>query len=156
MKTLNLKITVVFFLLIIISCLTGCKKEEEKTTYQIINNYQKLSDNLITYLTEDDPGLLQYLDGTLHEVIVYCYIGSDIVRTDNLGTISPKGGKSDITEVESDYEKVKVSFLLFPSNLTVNLPAHLHRFHPVTITILEKGINNSITIDGTVIISNSD
>ena len=68
MKTL---IPILFFFLLLFSC----KKEEEKTTYQIVNNLEKLSDGLITYLSENDPAMIPYLDGTLHEVIVYCYIG---------------------------------------------------------------------------------
>ena len=147
MKTL---IPILFFFLLLFSC----KKEEEKTTYQIVNNLEKLSDGLITYLSENDPAMIPYLDGTLHEVIVYCYIGSDIVRTDNLGNISSKGGKSGILEVESNYEKVKVSFLFFPPELPVNLPNHLWRFHLITTTILEKGKNNIITIaSGTSVIN---
>lgn len=141
--------------LLIILLFFSCKKEEEITTYQIVNNLEKLTDWLITYLSENDPAMVPYLDGTLHEVIIYCYIGSDVVRTDNLGNISPKGGKSGILEVESNYEKVKVSFLFFPPELPVNLPNHLWRFHPLTITILEKGKNNIITIASGMQISNS-
>jgi len=135
--------------------LFSCKKEEEKTTYQVVNNLEKLSDFWINYLSENDPAMIPYLDGTLHEVIVYCYIGSDLVRTDNLGSISIKGGKSSILEVEPNYEKVKVSFLFFPPELPVNLPNHLWRFHPITTIILEKGKNNIITIASGMQVTNS-
>ncbi|MBK7628110.1 MAG: hypothetical protein IPJ16_13105 [Bacteroidales bacterium] len=134
--------------------LFSCKKEEV-TTYQVFNNLEGLSDFWIKYLSENDPEIVPYLDGTLYEVIVYCYTGSDIVRTDNIGTISRKGGKSGILEVESNYEKVKVSFLFFPPELPVKLAPALWRFHLVTTTILEKGKNNIITVGSGILITNS-
>lgn len=144
MKAITSKILI--FILILLTCLSGCKKDETKTTYQIINNLDGLSTDLKTYLSEKDPGMVQYLDGTLYDVMVMCYIGSDVVRTDNLGIISNKGGKSDLVDVELNYEKIIATFLFFPSDLTVDFPAHLRRFHTVTVTILEKGKNNILTI----------
>ena len=155
MKILNSKISVVFFLLTIIYCLTGCKKAAEVTAYQIINNNVKVSDALKEYLTANDPGQLVNLDGTLREVVVYCYIGSDVVRTDELGDISPNGGKSDLIEVESTYEKIKVTFI-FTKPGSVYYGTTLNRFHPIAITILEKGKSNIVTIDNTVIITNGN
>jgi len=153
MKYLNSKIINALLLFIIVACLTGCKKDEEKTTYQIINNLEGLPSWLITYLSEDDPGIVKYLDGTLREVIVFCYSGSDIVRNDNLGEISRNGGKSGLIEVEPNYEKVKVSFILTtPESIYYGMS--INRFHVIAYTILEKGKNNIITIaSGTMITS---
>lgn len=150
MKTKILLIT-----FITLSCFSGCKKAEDpKTTYQVVNNLESLSSSLITYLSENDPNIIPSLDGTLREVIVYCYIGSDIVRTDNLGNILPKGGKSDINEVVSGYEKIKISFI-FTTPQSIYYGLAINRFHLVTTTILEKGKNNIVTISSGVQISNA-
>ena len=54
----------------------GCSKDDisaptAPTTYQVFNN--------MPYQTP----VLPYLDGSFYEVIVYCYVGSDIVKQDN-------------------------------------------------------------------------
>ena len=153
MKTLTSKIFLIAF--IILTCISGCKKAEDpKTTYQVVNNLESLSSSLITYLSENDPNIIPYLDGTLREVIVYCYIGSDIVRTDNLGNISPKGGESDIKEVDSGFDKIKVTFI-FTTAQSIYYGLAINRFHLITTTILEKGKNNIVSISTGVQISNS-
>jgi len=132
-------IPVLFAIILLLSC----KKEEEKTTYQIINNM------------EYDPQTIEYLDGTLWEVVVYCYIGSDIIRQDNIEKVLPAGGKSEMIEVEPNYEKVKVSFkLLPPQSPNYDLSAN-HRLYVVAYTILEKEKNNIITISGSTQVGSS-
>lgn len=153
MKKLNSKILNVSLLLILVVCLTGCKKEkvEEKTTYQVINNLQGLTSFWITYFSENDPGMVKYLDGTMRETQVYCYKGADIVRIDNLGTISPKGGNSNLIEVEPTYDKVRVTFIVTTSE-SIYYGMAINRLHIVAYTILEKGKNNIISLaSGTMV-----
>jgi hypothetical protein len=136
MKNLNPK--VIMFLTLFTLIFMGCKKEEDKTTYQIVNNW------------EYSPSTLdQYLNGTLWEVVVYCYVGSDIVRQDNIASVEYSGGKSEIIEVPSNFEKVKVSFKLLPEASPNYDMAENHRLYVVAYTLLSKGTNNLITITGT-------
>lgn len=139
MKNLSQKLLVVLSLILFIS-LIGCEKEEEKTTYQIANNFTPLATNT------------EYLDGTLWEVVVFCYTGTDIVRQDDIALIAPGGGKSEIKEVEPNYEKIKVSFKFLPSQSSNYDMEANHRMYVVAYLMLEKGKNNVITItDNTMV-----
>lgn len=135
---------IIFFVLIIF--LIGCKKDEpEKTTYQITNNITPVD----TTQTEE------YLDGTLWEIVVFCYNGDDIIRQDNLPFIKPDGHKSAITEVTDNITKVKVSFKYLPHespnyDLSINF-----RRYVVAFCFIEKEKNNSIVIDDNTMLSGS-
>ena len=138
MKNLNPKIAMALTLLTIIFIFMGCKKEEDKTTYQIVNNWA------YSPSTTD-----QYLNGTLWEVVVYCYNGTDIVRQDNIASVEYSGGKSEVIEVPSNFEKVKVSFKLLPeASPNYDMEENV-RLYVVAYTLLTKGTNNLITITGT-------
>lgn len=140
MKT---KILLISF--IILAYFSGCKKAEDpKTTYQIVNNCT------VTTYAEDS-----YLDGSLWEVVVSSYVGTDIVKQDNIARVAPAGGKSEIIEVNSNYEKVKVSFkFLPPQSPNYSLAGNI-RHYVVAVTLLEKGKNNLITVDDKTQISTS-
>ncbi|HEY3373389.1 MAG TPA: hypothetical protein VGK10_21270 [Prolixibacteraceae bacterium] len=115
----------------------GCKKDEDsaKTTYQISNNTTRIN-------TSSDP----YLNGTMWEIVVYCYIGSDIVRQDNIVSVSPGGGKSDMIEVPSNYEKIKVSFKFLPPQSAYYDLSLNNRKYVVAYTLLGKGKNSIVSI----------
>lgn len=132
MKNLSQKLLVALSFILFIS-LIGCEKEEEKTTYQIINNFPG----------EDTD--VEYLNGTMWEVVVFCYTGTDVVRQDDVAPIAPDGGKSEKIEVEPNFEKIKVSFKLLPSQSPYyNMEAN-HRQYVVAYLMLEKGRNNVVT-----------
>lgn len=130
-----------FFTCIIIF-IGGCKKAADpKTTYQIINNVHEASP-------------VEYFDGSLWEVVVYSYTGTTIVRQDSFDQITPDGGKSPITEVPSNYDKIKVSFKYIPAkSIYAGLPENV-RIYVVALTPIEKGKNNIVTIEGTTMVSN--
>ena len=143
MKKLTTKIFLLTF--IIIGCISGCKKAEDPpTTYQIINNCTPnvdISDS--------------YLDGSMWEVVVFSYLGTDIVNQDNIARVAPSGGKSEIIEVNSTYEKVRVSFkFLPPQSANYNISANVRQY-VVATKILEKGKNNVITVQDNTQISST-
>ena len=127
-----------FLLIAIVAILFfGCKKDEvpAKTSYQIINNATRMN------ISTD-----QYLNGTLWEVVVYCYIGTDIVRQDNIVSVLPGGGKSNMIEVPLNYEKIKMSFRFLPPQSEFYDLSLNNRHYVVAFTVLGKGQNNVITI----------
>ena len=142
----NLNILAMKKLIIILSIalLVSCKKEEntpDKTTYRIINNMDKVTTN--------DP----YLNGSLYELVVFCYKGTDIARQDNIDSVRYGGGKSEI--IEAAYDKVKVSFKFLPkASTSYNLSTN-KRNYTVTTFYLTQGKNTDITIDGTTMISSN-
>ena len=140
MKIQSSKFLNALLLLILIVGISACSKKDSepaKTTYQIINNVDR-------FTTTSDT----YLNGSLWDVVVYSYTGLDIVRQDNIISVSPEGGKSDLIEVPSTYEKVKVSFKLLPRESANYSMASNYRRYIVAFTTLEIGKNNIITING--------
>lgn len=121
----------------------SCEKDEDssKTTYQIINN--------CTY----NESSIDYLDGTMWEIIVIKYIDDDIAGQDNVDPVSPDGGKSDIIEIDNDVEKLKVSYKYLPQeseyyDLDIN-----ERKYVAAYTYLDEGENNVITITNSTLVS---
>ena len=124
--------------------LFSCQKEDAesvKTTYRVINNGD-------VYSSPSDP----YLTGALWDVIVFCYIGEDLARQDNLEPINP-GGRSKIMEVEDEFTKVKVSFMMLPEESEFYDRSSNYRKYVYTYSFLKKGENIDIIIDGETMIS---
>jgi len=131
---------------LIIFCISmmGCAKLSlTKTTLTIVNNM------------ENPGGSLQYLDGTLWEVVVFCFIGEDIAEQINVDPVPGQGGESEKIEIKSSYEKVKVSFKMLPPESPLYDLYSNSRKYVVSYTFLEKGRNNVITIDGNTMVSGS-
>jgi hypothetical protein len=140
-RVLFIVLTAVFLLAFI-----GCEKEDEnkeikKTSYQVSNK----SEQITTPLDE-------YFDGSLWEVVVYCYIGDDIVRQDNFERVVP-GGKSEIKEVPDDFEKIKVSFKMAPKQSKFYDSSANARLYTVSYTLLSKGANTIAELDGQTMVS---
>ena len=131
----------IFFLSLI--PLFACSKDDDapqSTTYQIINDMP---------IFEND---YDYLDGTVWEIVVYCYIGSDIVRQDNIDSIAPLGGKSRLIDVGDNYEKVKVSFKLLPEK---SIYYHMaERYYIISFLEIKQGENNIMKINDDTMSSN--
>jgi hypothetical protein len=120
--------------------LVGCEKDE-KTSYQVFNKTEKS-----TYALD------KYLDGSLWEVVVYCYIGDDIVRQDNFERIAP-GEKSEIREVPDNFEKIKISFKLIPEQSKFYELSLNTRSYTVSYTLLSKDNNTIAEISGETMVS---
>ena len=120
----------------------SCKKDVTLTSYQIFNNS--------TAVSSTTP----YLDGSMYEVVVYCYVGTDIVRQDNIVAIKT-GEKSIIKEVPSTYTKIKVSFKLLPPASAYYDLSFNSRYYTVTYTLLESEKNTISEINGHSMLSTS-
>jgi hypothetical protein len=127
-----------FFLL-----LTSCSLFQNPTTIEIINNNEKLQDSY------------QQLNGSLWEVVVFCFHGDDVVDEIHLEPIRAEGGTSGTVEVDQDIEKVKVSFKFLPDDSEIADLIDNDRLYVVTVTYLEKHEHNVITVDGETFLSRS-
>lgn len=117
---------------------------EKTTTYQIVNNS--------SYAGSSCDG---YLDGSMYEVVVFQYIGNDIVKQDNISKISYGGDMSDEIQVDNDIEKVKVSFMMLPRECAYyELPSN-KRLYVVAYSYMKEGELTRITIDDNTMVSNS-
>lgn len=140
MKTITLRNLI--YIIIVFVFISGCKKEEEEpTTYQIVNN-----NPFYNYA---------YSDGSIYEVIVYYYIGTEIVKQENISRISSGGGKTGIIEVNSSYEKLRISFKFIPPTSAYYSSPNNVRYYIAASKRLEKGINNTVTLTGDTQISTS-
>src|SRR5690554_6147821 len=92
--------------ILIVALLAGCSKDEDTaaTTYEIINNSEHFESDI------------EYLDGTLWEVIVYHYVGDDIAKQENLPSIQYGGATSTKISIEPNIEKLQVSFQILPKD----------------------------------------
>jgi hypothetical protein len=120
--------------------LVGCEKDE-KTSYQVFNKTEKS-----TYALD------KYLDGSLWEVVVFCYIGDNIVRQDNFERIAP-GEKSEIREVPDNFEKIKISFKPLPKQSQFYELSSNARSYTVSYTLLSKDNNTIAEISGKTMVS---
>ena len=125
----------------IIILIGGCKKvEDPKTTYQVVNN---------SHVTNP----VELLDGSMWEVIVYSYNGTNIVRQDSFDQVVPDGGKSPVTEVTSVTDQIKVSFKYLPARSAyAGLPSNV-RYYYATCNPIVKGKNNIVTLESTTLMS---
>lgn len=122
--------------------IAGCKKEEESvTTYQVINNCP-----FYDYVN---------FDGSIYEVIVYNYAGTEILKQDFITKISSAGGKSTVLTVSPGCDKIRFSFkFLPPSSPNFNSPNNI-RYYIVASKRLEIGEKNIVTLTGNTLISPS-
>jgi hypothetical protein len=105
---------------------------ESATTFQISNNLKLYP-------------AVEYIDGSLWEVIVYYYIGQDLIKVDSLspvltGTISSK------IAVPSTYEKFKYSFQLAPKKSQYYSGCANCRRYSENFTLFEKNNNTVVEI----------
>ena len=130
----------VFFLFVItcISCddnliSTESLQTETFATYQI-------SDNLKLY----PP--VEFIDGSLWEVVVYYYIEDKIVKIDSINPILT-GEISSKISIPSDYEKMKFSFQLAPKKSQYYSGCANCRRYSGNFILLERGKNVVIEIN---------
>ena len=127
---------ILFFAVLLL--LAGCTKEERinLTTYQVKNDCTTINSGF------------EYLDGSLWEVVVFCYNDKDeIVRQDNPAPISTAGGISPMKEVTKDIVKVKVSFKsLPPQSPYYELDSNIRRYVVTTFYLVEEE-NTVIVVD---------
>jgi uncharacterized lipoprotein YehR (DUF1307 family) len=123
---------------------SGCKKEDDtKTTFTIVNKGTKFNSGL------------QYFDGTLWDVIAFCYKGTDVVQQISVGDIAYGGGKSKAIEVNADVEKIKISYQSM-SEKSVDFDSEIFtRSYTVSVFYVKKGSNTEIIIDDNTFIKHS-
>lgn len=131
----------IIFILLCLFLVISCKKEETPTTYQIINNMTPIT------------SAMQYLDGSIYEVVVFHYYNSDIIKQDEFSKISCNGGKTAITDIPEKSEKIKVSFKFLPPESAYYDYSSNDRKYIIAYTIVEKGKNNVITINDNTMVS---
>lgn len=106
----------------------SCSKDEVSvTSYQVFNNSSVYNSSL-------DASL----NGSMYEVVVYCYAGSDIVRQDNYDKIAV-GAKTPIKTVTDAVTKIKISYKSLPSTSTNY--SLVTRSYVVAYTLIEVGKN---------------
>jgi hypothetical protein len=133
-----------FFLLAILVFCSSCTDEVEKpTTYQIFNNSNMIVTNV------------EYLDGTMYEVIVYHLKDKKILKQDTIAEIATKGGKTGLMNVPGNSDNLKVSFKFLPSKSpNYNDPWNI-RFYLLDYMYIERGKNNILGINGGSFISDT-
>jgi len=105
---------------------------ESATTFQISNNLKLYPP-------------VEFIDGSLWEVIVYYYIGQNIVKIDSLSPILT-GEISSKIEIPSIYEKLKFSFQLAPKKSQYYFGCANCRRYSENFTLLEKNKNMVVEI----------
>lgn len=105
---------------------------ESSTTFQISNNLKLYPP-------------VEFIDGSLWEVIVYYYIGQNIVKIDSLSPILT-GEISSKIEILSIYEKLKFSFQLAPKKSQYYFGCANCRRYSENFTLLEKNKNTVVEI----------
>ena len=129
---------------IVLLGLISCEKDEkDNTTYEIINN------------TEHYESSMDYLDGTLWEVVVYHFIGDDVAKQENLDPIAYGGSSSGKIEIDNNIEKIKVSYKLLPRESQYYDLSANDRIYVVAYKYIKEGENNKIEIDGETMVNGS-
>lgn len=139
---LNSACLLVLLILTLMSTLMqSCTKDEpEVTSYQIINNMQKVETSY------------EYLDGSMYEIVVLQYKGTEVIKQDNIRKISSGGGKSEVIKTDPQCEKISISFkMLPPESPYYNLSSN-DRIYVVTRYYLTPNKTTSVTIDGNTIV----
>lgn len=131
------KLVFFLFMIICISCddnliSTESLQTETFTTYQI-------SDNLKLY----PP--VEFIDGSLWEVIVYYFIDDNIVKIDSINPILT-GEVSLKIKIPSNYQKMKFSFQLAPKKSQYYFGVANCRRYYGNFIFLEKGKNVVVEI----------
>jgi hypothetical protein len=127
----------VLFMVFCISCdealiPTESSSIELSTTFQISNNLKLYPP-------------VEFIDGSLWEVVVYYYIGQDIVKVDSLSPVHT-GEISSKIEIPSIYEKLKFSFQFAPKKSQYYFGCANCRRYSENFTFLEKNKNIIIEI----------
>lgn len=123
-----------------ISIFSSCKDDVQKS-YRVTNNHP--------YITSS----IEYANGSLYEVIVFQYRGSDIIFEDNLGTIKYGGESSRIINAKESCDKVRVSFQFIPKDSSGDYSFYSNRFYTEKYFYLEDGKTKEIKIDSTIMIT---
>ena len=132
---------IVLFSLLLFS---ACKKESiPVTTYYLSNDVTKQISSV------------PYLDGTMYEVVVYCYKGNDIIRQDNIDPIAPDGEISKKIEVPAEVEKIRVSFKFLPPESSSYSLTSNYRRYVVTSYLLKAGVDNKASLNDDTMLSNT-
>ena len=139
MKTTTLRI--VTFTVIVFAFFSGCKKNEDPTTYQIINNCPFYN--------------YEYFNGTLYDIIVYHYVGTEKVDQGNIASLSSSGGKSKIVEVGSNCDKIRFSFKFISPSSSLYSTSKNARYYIVASKKIVRGKNNIVTLTGNTMITTS-
>lgn len=122
--------------------IVSCSKKEDPTTFQVVNDVTKINTPVV-----------QYLDGSLYEVVVFHYKGSDIIGQTEIDKIASGGGRSEIIDIPAGCEKMKVSFMYLPDNSPFY--DDMERQYVVAYTLVQPEKNNIITITGQTMVSES-
>lgn len=129
-------------LLILPFVFSSCGSDDEDgTSYQIVNNNSFESD-------------FEDLDGSMYDVIVFCFIGDNVVREDHYDKISSMS-KSEIKGIPDNFEKIKVSFKMLPNNSPYAGISSNVRKYTVSYTLIEKGKKNVVELTGNTLIQNN-
>jgi hypothetical protein len=105
---------------------------ETLTTYQISNNLKLYPP-------------VEFIDGSLWEVIIYYFIGNEIVKVDSINPILT-GELSSKIKISSNYEKMKFSFQLAPKKSQYYFGMANCRRYSENFILIEKGKNIIIEI----------
>lgn len=134
-----------FFVFAILVFFSSCIKhaEPQPTTYQIFNN----SNRIVTDI--------EYLDGSMYEVIVHHYNKTILVREDNIDIIATAGGDTGLRDVPPNTDHFRVSFKFLPSKSPdYNAPWNV-RFYMIAFKQIVRGDNNIFGINGGSFISDT-
>lgn len=127
---------------------SSCSKEEEDmpnvSTFTIINNNEKYDSTI------------EYLDGSMYEVVVFEYdeTGNNIGQI-NIDDITYGGGKSDAIPVQDECSKVQVSFKMLPKESPYYDLSSNKRLYVASLSVIKKGSNTNIIIDSNTMTSSN-
>jgi hypothetical protein len=128
-------------ILLVLLCV-GCEESllptEKSLTIESSTTFQ-ISNSLKLY-----PAV-EYIDGSLWEVVVYYFIGSEIVNTDTINPVLTNEISAKLA-ISSNCEKIKFSFQLAPKKSQYYCGASNCRRYSANFIVLEKGKNNVIEI----------
>jgi hypothetical protein len=132
-----------FIVLIIIVFCSSCKDEQLPTTYQIFNSSNRLVTNI------------NYLDGSMYEVIVYHYSGTKIIQQDSFDKIATAGGKTGLMDVPANTDLIKLSFKFLPPESPFYNDPWNARYYMIDYKMITRGDNNIFGINGGSYISDT-
>lgn len=128
------------FVILFISCNEAILPIESQSSPSVTPTTYQISDNLKLY-----PAV-EYIDGSLWEVVVFYYVGKGIVKVDSISPVLT-GGKSSKIEIPSNFEKMKFSFQLAPKKSQYYFGQANCRRYFQDFILLEKGKNTLIEIN---------
>jgi len=118
----------------------GCSNDDDPkvTTVQFVNNIEMKSGDV---------------DGTVYEVIAFCYEGDDVIKQLDIDPISPGGGITDQIELPQSCEKIKLSFKLVGEDSA--LYPYADRLYVFAFYMVEKDKNNEFEFNDNTMTSKS-